>query len=101
MSQRTEPPSLDAPRGAVSTDALRLSRPVLDMIRDEYEEMPDMRLTRLQFRRLWRLQDDVSAAAIAELVANGFLSLDSQGRIQRAGALALRIPARPSCYRVA
>jgi hypothetical protein len=66
------------------------------MIREEYEEMPDMRLTRVQFRRLWRLPDDVSAAAIAELVANGFLSVDSHGRVQRAGALALRIPNRHS-----
>jgi hypothetical protein len=67
----------------------RVSGTVLDMIREEYDEMPDMRLTRVQFRRLWRLQDDVCAAAIAELTANGYLGVDAHGRIQRACDLAV------------
>ena len=67
----------------MSAGESRVSGTVLAMIREEYGEMPDMRLTRVQFRRLWRLQDDVYAA-ISELTANGFLGVDARGRIQRA-----------------
>ncbi len=46
---------------------------VLMRIRMEYEEMPDLKLTARQVRRLWNLDQDICDAAIAALVEAKFL----------------------------
>jgi hypothetical protein len=51
----------------------------------EYREMPDLKLTFWQARRLWNLDDQVCEAALAGLVAAKFLSLTSDGRYIRRG----------------
>jgi hypothetical protein len=53
------------------------------IIRGEFAEMPGMRLTRHQFRRLWNLGPLEDAPLIAVLVAQGFLTEDADGRIGR------------------
>ena len=45
----------------------------LRRIRVEYIEMPDLKLTRAQARRLWNLTQDACDAALAMLVRSGFL----------------------------
>ena len=66
------------------TDRGRRGDSLLGAIREEFAEMPCMRLTRAQFRRLWSLSPDESDRLVAELIAAGYLSEDSQGRIGRA-----------------
>ena len=52
-------------------------------IREEFAEMPCMRLTRAQFRRLWNLTTADSDQLVSGLIASGFLSEDIDGRIRR------------------
>lgn len=52
-------------------------------IREEFVEMPCMRLTRAQFRRLWNLSPAHSEQLVGGLIASGFLSEDTEGRIGR------------------
>jgi hypothetical protein len=46
----------------------------------EFREMPCLRLTPAQARRLFGLRDDVSARVIGHLVGEGLLRLDPDGR---------------------
>jgi hypothetical protein len=64
--------------------AVRRGDALVGAIREEFTEMPCMRLTRAQFRRLWHLTVDESNRLISELIAAGFLVEDAQGRIGRA-----------------
>ena len=52
-------------------------------IQEEFSEMPCMRLTRAQFRRLWNLTAADSDQLVRGLIASGFLSEDPEGRIGR------------------
>lgn len=52
----------------------------------EYIEMPDLKLTRAQVRRLCGLRADVCDAAVGVLVANGFLHLATNITLLRRGA---------------
>ena len=55
-----------------------------DLIRTiagEYREMPGMRLTRLQFARLWNLETTLCESIVGELIERGDLSEDDEGRI--------------------
>jgi hypothetical protein len=54
---------------------------VLEVIRAEFHEMPGMRLTPSQFRRLWQLDPDECEAVIGRLRAEGFLEQDSHGQL--------------------
>ena len=56
---------------------------LLIAIREDFAEMPGMRLTRAQFRRLWNLTDSESNQLVCRLIASGFLSVDACGRIGR------------------
>jgi hypothetical protein len=56
---------------------------LLGAIREEFAEMPCMRLTRAQFRRLWNLTTADSDQLVSGLIASGFLSEDIDGRIRR------------------
>jgi hypothetical protein len=49
----------------------------------EFNEMPGMRLTITQVRRLWALSAAQAEAAIRSLVARGALTLDHAGRLCR------------------
>lgn len=54
-------------------------------IRIEYIEMPDLKLTRAQARRLWNLPQEVCDTALARLVGSGFLGLTADGQFLRRG----------------
>jgi hypothetical protein len=54
-------------------------------IRIEYIEMPDLKLTGAQARRLWNLPQEVCDAALARLVGTGFLGLTHDGQFLRRG----------------
>jgi len=56
---------------------------LVQAIREEFAEMPCMRLTRAQFQRLWHLRPAESDRLFDELMALGVLAEDSQGRICR------------------
>jgi hypothetical protein len=56
---------------------------LLSVIRGEYAEMPGMRLTRAQFRRLWHLDETGCDRAIQALTTTGFLNQDRDGRLHR------------------
>jgi len=63
----------------------------LTRIEMEYREMPDLKLTYWQARRLWNLDDDVCEAALTKLVAAKFLSRASDGRYVRRGVGSIRL----------
>ena len=52
-------------------------------IQTEYIEMPDLKLTVAQVRRLCDLRADVCEAAVRVLVANGFLWRAANGALLR------------------
>jgi len=52
----------------------------LDRIRLEYLEIPDLKLTMPQMRRLCDLPPDVCESAVGTLVGMGFLQLSDSGR---------------------
>ena len=45
----------------------------IERIADEYTEMPGLKLTMSQARRLWNMSGDECTAALGRLVARGFL----------------------------
>jgi hypothetical protein len=54
-----------------------------DIIRGEYREMPDMRLTAAQAARLWQLEAALATAILDGLVQSGFLRVTPQGQYGR------------------
>jgi hypothetical protein len=54
----------------------------LDVIRAEFRELPGMRLTRSQFRRLWQLDQTACENAICQLRREGFLDFDDEGQLR-------------------
>jgi hypothetical protein len=54
-------------------------------IRVEYIEMPDLKLTRAQARRLWNLTQEACDVALAILVRSGFLGQTTDGKYLRRG----------------
>ena len=54
-------------------------------IQTEYIEMPDLKLTAAQVRRLCGLRPDVCDAAIRVLIASGFLRQTANGSLMRRG----------------
>ena len=55
----------------------------------DYIEMPGLKLTLDQSRRLWNLPADVCETALNDLVASGFLGRSRDGAFLRAGTEAL------------
>ena len=53
------------------------------VIRSDLREMPGMRLTRLQFRRLWSLGEAGSDAIVANLLRCDYLAESPDGRLCR------------------
>lgn len=58
--------------------------PWLLRIRGEFLEMPGLRLTRAQARRLWALDAPSCDRALATLVRTGFLKVGPDGAYRRA-----------------
>ena len=62
----------------------------------EYIEMPDLKLTAVQARRLWNIPGDVCDRALATLVARGFLIQTRTGAfLRRASGAAIPLSRRP------
>lgn len=66
---------------------------ITDRIRGEFREMPGLRLTLSQARRLWSLDTATCSSALSILVDAGFLARKADGAFCRASDLAAR-PAR-------
>jgi hypothetical protein len=62
-----------------------------ELIQMEYAEMPGLKLTLWQARRLWNLSDDLCARALATLTGSGFLTQTADGSYIRRGAAPARI----------
>jgi hypothetical protein len=56
---------------------------ILSQIQMEYAEMPDLKLTGAQARRLWNLSHESCDAALASLVRSGFLYQARDGSFLR------------------
>jgi hypothetical protein len=52
-------------------------------IREEFREMPGLRLTPAQAKRLWGLEKETCAAVIARLVASEYLRWTPSGAVTR------------------
>ncbi len=59
---------------------------VLRRVREEFREMPGLRLTPAQATRLWGLEQETCAAVIDRLVATAFLRWTDSGAVTRAGS---------------
>lgn len=55
------------------------------VIESEFKEMPGMRLTFAQVRRLWSLSAEDAAKMMSNLIAEGRLTRDATGRYCRCG----------------
>jgi hypothetical protein len=55
-----------------------------ELIQMEYAEMPGLKLTFWQARRLWNLSEDVCERALAALTRSGFLVQTADGSYMRA-----------------
>jgi hypothetical protein len=66
--------------------ASRLDR-MIPVIRGEFVEMPEMRLTHAQFRRLWSLTTTEEERILERLTSAGFLVEGRDGLIRRSGSV--------------
>jgi hypothetical protein len=57
---------------------------VVSRVREEFREMPGLRLTPAQATKLWGLENDFCKAVIDSLVAEAFLRWTRAGAITRA-----------------
>ena len=55
-------------------------------IREEFREMPGLRLTPAQATRLWGLEEDTCAAVIDRLVSAAYLRWTDTGEVTRTGS---------------
>ena len=58
------------------------SQSTIDVVRREFNEMPGMRLTRAQIRRLWNLSLGDCDVVVDALIADGFLVETSSGHLR-------------------
>lgn len=54
-----------------------------ELIQMEYAEMPELRLTLRQARRLWNLSEDLCERALSVLTGSGFLTRTPDGAFVR------------------
>ena len=59
--------------------------PIVHRIREEFREMPGLRLTPAQATRLWGLEQDAYRDVIDRLVEASFLRWTPSGAVTRAG----------------
>ena len=60
------------------------ARGCINLIREEYVEMPGLSLTEPQVERLWSLTSDIAEALLQELQCAHFLRLTTKGTYVRA-----------------
>jgi hypothetical protein len=65
---------------------VRLHDDIISRVRGEFLEMPGLRLTEPQARRLWALEPSLCSAVLTELVDNGFLVRTREGAFVRVDA---------------
>jgi Fic family protein len=58
----------------------------LRLVRAEYEELPDLHLTRAEVERLWGLDAPTADAILATLVSSGVLRMTSRGGYVRSNS---------------
>ena len=61
----------------------RVREDIVRRVRGEFLEMPGLRLTEPQARRLWALEPSLCNAVLSELVDNGFLLRTRDGAFVR------------------
>ena len=61
----------------------RLREDIVRRVQGEFLEMPGLRLTEPQARRLWALEPSLCSAVLTELVENGFLLRTREGAFVR------------------
>lgn len=61
---------------------------IVSRVKGEFLEMPGLRLTELQARRLWALEPSLCNAVLTELVDNGFLLRTRDGAFVRVDIVA-------------
>ena len=59
-----------------------LSASATDVVRREFNEMPGMRLTRAQVRRLWNLSSPECDEVVDALISDGFLVETATGHLR-------------------
>ena len=59
---------------------------VVHRVREEFREMPGLRLTPAQATRLWGLERETAHAVIERLVASAFLRWTASGSVCRVGS---------------
>ena len=59
---------------------------VVRRVREEFKEMPGLRLTPAQARRLWGLEQEMCRAVIDALVSAAFLRWTPAGAVTRTGS---------------
>jgi hypothetical protein len=57
-----------------------------ELIRMEYAEMPELKLTFWQAQRLWNLSEELCERALTALIRSGFLARTADGSYVRHGA---------------
>jgi hypothetical protein len=67
----------------MQTPRTRLREDIIRRVQGEFLEMPGLRLTEPQARRLWALEPSLCNAVLAELVENGFLLRTRDGAFVR------------------
>lgn len=70
------PPDRQLPAHATPSDS------TLEVVRHEFNEMPGMRLTRAQIRRLWNLSSPECDEVVDALISDGFLVETSTGHLR-------------------
>ena len=63
---------------------MELDRMLLCRVREEFREMPGLRLTPAQASRLWGLEPETCCAVIDRLIASAYLRWTSAGAVTRA-----------------
>ena len=76
----------------MSTVVMPMPATLLDAIRREFAQMPGMRLTRSQMRRLWQLDLEACESVVLALVSEGFLREDLEGRLYWSRGVAIAPP---------
>jgi hypothetical protein len=88
---------LALPRFLEEPFMLATNQDILQRIRMEYIEMPDLRLTLRQARRLWNLEAAVCDELLGVLLHEGFLARANDGAFLRRGD-AVSVQRRPTMF---
>jgi Fic family protein len=67
--------------GAQAVEAVSLN--LVQRIREEFEEVPGLRLTVREAARFWGLDEETCGQVLAQLLATGFLVRDGYGRYRQ------------------